>query len=129
MPTNPIITNPIVLPVATAPTALTPANPTVTSTSPSATVTVPNTSGAVTLQLVVTDNLGVQSEPATVTVEIQGPPTAVVSATPNPVAAGKPIALSGAGSTAAGAGSIASYSFTLVSATATPIVTQPVALP
>ena len=109
LPVNPIVINP----VGTG-TALSPTNPSVTTTTPSATVTVPNTSGSVTFQLVVTDNLGVQSAPATVTINIQGAPTAVISATPNPVAAGKPITLSGAGSTASGTGTISSFAFSLV---------------
>jgi hypothetical protein len=115
LPVTPILPiNPIVLnPVGTS-TALSPTSPSVTTTTPSATVTVPNTSGSVTFQLIVTDNLGVQSAPATVTINIQGAPTAVIAATPNPVAAGKPITLSGAGSTASGNGTIASFDFSLV---------------
>jgi hypothetical protein len=97
-----------------AATALSPTNPSVTTPTPTATVTVPNTSGSVTFQLIVTDNLGVQSAPATFTVNIQGAPTAVLTATPNPVAAGKPITLSGAGSKADGTGTIASFAFSLL---------------
>lgn len=87
----------------------------VTGSSPTATVTVPNQTGAVTFQLVVTDNLGQQSAPATVTVTIQGPPTASVAATPTTIKPGAPITLSGAKSTAQAPGSITTYTFTVVS--------------
>lgn len=123
-PIKPIAT-PTINPAATAvlnptggPTALSPSNPTVVTTTATAAVTVPNTSGSVTFQLVVTDNLGVASAPATVTIKIQGAPTAVLSGTPNPVAAGKTITLSGQGSSAADPGTIASYAYTLVTPTA-----------
>lgn len=112
VPVNPIVVNPV------GATPLSPTSPTVTTTTPTAAVSVPNTSGSVTFQLIVTDNLGVQSAPVTYTVNIQGAPTAVLTATPNPVAAGKAITLSGAGSTANGTGTIASYAFSLLSSTA-----------
>jgi hypothetical protein len=101
-------------PASTA--ALSPSNPSVTTPGPNVTVSVPNTSGAVTFELVVTDSLGNQSAPAFVTVEIQGVPVAVLTATPESVEPGAAITLSGAGSSSAG--SIASYTFTLVTAAA-----------
>ena len=95
-------------------TPLSPTNPSVTTTAPTASVavTVPNTSGTVTFSLVVTDNLGVQSAPAFATVTIQGAPVAVIAATPGTVAVGGAIELAGTGSTSSG--SIASYTFALV---------------
>lgn len=104
----------IPIPPVTTSTPLSPASPTVTTTAPtsSVSVTVPNTSGTVTFSLVVTDNLGVQSAPAFATVTIQGAPVAVIAATPETIAVGGAIDLSGAGSTSAG--SIASYTFALV---------------
>ncbi|MGD0096994.1 MAG: hypothetical protein ABSB60_10895 [Terracidiphilus sp.] len=74
-------------------------------------VTVPNTSGTVTFSLVVTDNLGVQSKPAFVTVTIQGTPVAVLSATPKEIAAGGAVKLAGDASTTSG--TITSYTFSL----------------
>jgi hypothetical protein len=65
----------------------------------------------VTFSLVVTDNLGVKSAPATATVNIQAPPTARLTATPSTVIPGGAIELSGGGSSSSG--SIASYTFTL----------------
>jgi len=107
---------PVITPTPSAAVELTPANPSTTVTAPvsSVAVTVPNTSGKVTFQLVVTDNLGQQSAPAYATVSIQGAPIAVLSATPGTVQAGGTIELSGAGSTSGG--SIASYTFSLVPA-------------
>jgi hypothetical protein len=115
-PTNPIGPIPPIhfpLPGGTT-TPLSPTNPSVTTTAPTASVavTVPNTSGTVTFSLVVTDNLGVQSAPAFATVTIQGAPVAVIAATPATVAAGGAIELAGTGSTSSG--SIASYTFALV---------------
>ena len=90
-------------PPAPAPIALNKANPSTSSASPTVAVTVPNTSGTVTFTLVVTDDLGNKSPtPATATVTIQGPPTAVLSATPTTVSAGGTIELSGATSTTTG---------------------------
>jgi len=86
----------------------------VSGSGSTATVTVPNKSGTVTFQLVVTDNLGQQSAPATVTVTIQGAPVANITATPNPVKAGAPITLSGAGSTAVSPGTLTNFTFSLV---------------
>lgn len=123
---DPVILNPINL---NLPTALSAANPTVTSANPQANVTVPNTSGSVTFQLIVTDNLGVASAPATFTVNIQGAPVAVLTGTPNPVGAGRTITLNGSGSKAADGGSIASYAYTLVTPANTspsPILTNPI---
>ncbi len=95
-----------------APTALTPQNPSVSGANATVLVTVPNTSGTVTFSLVVTDDLGVTSKPATVTVNIQGPPLAVLT-TPQPkVTAGSPIQLSGANSTSTG--TIRTFTFSLV---------------
>jgi hypothetical protein len=109
----PVITIPPIGGLPT-PTALSPGNPKVTTTAPtsSISVTVPNTSGQVTLSLVVTDNLGVVSQPSTVTINIQSAPVAVLTAASDTVAAGGPIQLSGAQSTSSG--SIASYTFSLV---------------
>lgn len=109
---------PIPAPVGTqapsAPVVLTPANPSTTVTAPASSVevTVPNTTGTVRFQLVVTDNLGQQSTPAYATVSIQGPPVAALTATPGTVQEGGAIQLSGAGSSSGG--SIASYTFSLV---------------
>jgi len=113
-PISPVI-NPIPIPIPIlVSTPLSPASPTVTTTAPTSSVlvTVPNTSGTVTFSLVVTDNLGVESAPAFATVTIQGAPVAVIAATPETVAVGGRIDLSGVGSTSAG--SIASYTFALV---------------
>jgi hypothetical protein len=86
---------------------------TVSTANSSMEVTVPNTSGTVTFQLIVTDNLGTKSVAATATVEIQGAPTAHLTATPAVVAAGGIITLDGAKSVAVAPGTIASYAFTL----------------
>lgn len=96
--------------------ALTPANPTTTVSAPasSVAVTVPNASGTVTFSLVVTDNLGVASPPVYASVSVQGPPVAMLTATPATVTQGGRIELAGAGSTSSG--SIASYTFSLVPA-------------
>ena len=115
----PIITLPPIItipPIGGLPTStpLSPTNPKVTTTAPtsSISVTVPSTSGQVTLSLVVTDNLGVVSQPSTITINIQSAPVAVLRAASDTVAAGAPIQLSGADSTSSG--SIASYTFSLV---------------
>ncbi len=99
-----------------APVVLSPSQPSTTTTAPTSTieVTVPNKSGPVVFSLVVTDNLGVKSQPAYATVNIQSPPVAVLVATPATVTTGGAITLSGAGSTSSG--SIASYTFSLVPA-------------
>lgn len=96
------------------PVALTPSNPSTTTTAPTSNVavTVPNTTGIVTFSLVVTDNLGVESAPAFATVTIQGPPVAVLAVTPTTLAEGGTIQLVGDKSTSAG--KIASYKFSLV---------------
>jgi hypothetical protein len=94
-------------------TELTAASPTITSATPTVEVTVPNTSGTVTFQLVVTDNLGTKSAPATISVEIQAAPKAELSATPTVIAAGGTITLSGTGSAAVAPGTIANYTFTV----------------
>jgi len=101
--------------IPTPPVALSPTNPSVTTPSPSVTVSVPATSGPVTFQLVVTDNLGNQSAPATITIEIQPAPVALLSTSTPSVRAGSPIELSGVSSTAAAPGTIISYRYTLVS--------------
>jgi hypothetical protein len=105
---------PIPIPPVTTPIELTPTSPSTTTTAPTSgvAVTVPNQSGTVTFSLVVTDNLGEASQPATVNVSIQGPPIAVLTATPTTIATGGTIELSGSGSTTSG--SIASYKFSLV---------------
>ena len=111
-----IATPPINVPEPATPVTLSPSNPSVTTPEPtsSVAVTVPNTTGAVRFLLVVTDNLGVDSAPAYATVTIQGPPVAVLTATPSPVTEGGTITLSGAGSSSSG--SIAKYTFSLVPA-------------
>ena len=101
--------------VLTPPVALSPTNPSVTTPSPNVTVSVPATSGSVTFELVVTDNLGNQSAPATITVEVQPAPVAVLSTSTPSVRAGAPIELSGVNSVAATPGTITSYRYTLVS--------------
>jgi hypothetical protein len=100
----------------TTPVTLTPSNPSVTTTAPTSSVevTVPNTTGTVKFTLVVTDNLGVQSAPASAQVTIQGPPTAALTATPATVTEGGTITLTGTGKTT---GSIQSYTFSLVPST------------
>ncbi len=110
------INAPVNTPTPSAAVELTPANPSITVTAPtsSVAVTAPNTSVAVRFQLVVTDNLGQESAPAYATVSVQGPPVAVLTATPGTVQAGNVINLSAAGSSSGG--SIASYKFSLVPA-------------
>ncbi len=95
-------------------TALSPQNPSVTTSAPnsSVSVTVPNTSGTVTFSLVVTDNLGVQSAPVFATVTIQGAPEGNLAVTPSVVMPGGAIELSAANSSSTG--SIVSYTFSLV---------------
>ncbi|HEX8713649.1 MAG TPA: hypothetical protein VF730_17360 [Terracidiphilus sp.] len=124
-PVVPPVPLPIPIPIPTpgpvgAPVTLTPSNPSTTTNAPtsSVAVTVPNTTGTVTFSLVVTDNLGVQSAPAFATVTIQGPPVAVLTATPATLAENGTIELTGAKSTSSG--SIASYKFSLVPASAPP---------
>jgi len=90
----------------------------VTVNVPTTTVTVANGPGtSVTFSLVVTDDLGQKSVPATATVTIQGLPTAKLTATPSAIAAGQPITLSGAGSAAAAPGTITTFTFSLVPGT------------
>ena len=87
-------------------------------TDPSASsvaVSVQDMTGVVNFNLVVVDNLGQQSTAAVAQVTIQGPPTAVLDASPSPVAEGGTITLDGSKSTSAG--SIASYTFTFVQVT------------
>lgn len=98
-------------------TAAAPTTFPVSGGSPTAVVTVPNQSGTVTFSLVVTDNLGQKSAPATVTVTIQSLPTAKITATPPTVAAGGAITLSGAGSTAAAPGTLTNFTFNVVAGT------------
>ncbi len=100
-------------PVPTSATHAMTAGTPIDSTTPTIEVTVPNTSGTVTFQLIVTDNLGTQSVAATATVEIQGAPTAELTATPSVVKPGETITLSGANSSAVKPGTIANYAFTL----------------
>jgi hypothetical protein len=96
--------------------ALSPANPTTTSSSPTVHVTVPNTTGVLMFELVVTDSQGNKSAPAAVQVEIQAstPPVAELTATPVVASVGAVITLNAAGSSAAAPGTIASYTFTLM---------------
>lgn len=96
------------------PTVLTPANSSTSTSAPvsSVAVTVPAQSGTVMFSLVVTDNLGVESAPASAAVTIQGPPVAVLTATPAAVAPGGAIELSGSGSTSTG--TIVRYTFSLM---------------
>ena len=116
-PIQPATISPIVPPVlpTTPPIALSSTNPSVTTPSPNITVSVPATIGPVTFQLVVTDNLGNQSAPATVTIEIQPAPVAVLSTSTPSVRAGSPIELSAVSSTAAAPGTITSYRCMLIS--------------
>jgi hypothetical protein len=104
---------PIPLPTPTV-TALSPANPSIGTTSPTVSVTVPASAGTVTFSLVVTDNLGVKSAPAYATVTVQAPPLAVLTASPATATEGGPIQLSGSASTSSG--SIVNYLFSLVPA-------------
>lgn len=114
---TPIPPHPVPTPVPPspgAPVALTPAKPSVTTNAPtsSVAVTVPKTTGKVTFALVVTDNLGVESAPAYVTVTIQGAPVAHLTAKPTTVGENGTIELSGGGSKSSG--KIANYKFSLV---------------
>lgn len=115
---------PVKLPVSTVTSGatttsvpLSTSSPSTSTTAPtsSVAVTVPGVTGSVRFSLVVTDNLGVQSEAAYATVTIQGPPTAVLTATPATVAEDGTITLSGAGSTSSG--TITNYTFSLAPAT------------
>jgi hypothetical protein len=118
--TPPATTPPAPPPPATIPTfALSPASPSTPQPVPPAVspsvvqVTVPNTSGQVTFSLVVTDNLGQQSQnKPTVTVTIQPPPVAALTGPTTPVPAGSPIQLSGTGSTPLA--NIKTFTFSLV---------------
>ena len=104
---------------ATTTVTLTPTSPSTTTTAPTSSVpvVVPGTTGTLKFSLVVTDNLGVQSQPAYATVTVQGPPVAVLAATPSPITEGGTITLSGAQSTSSG--SIAKYEFSFVPAVVT----------
>jgi hypothetical protein len=82
-------------------------------------VTVPNTSGTVTFQLVITDNLG-QSSTAQTTVTIQPGPNIEFTATPTVAAPGSTITLSAAGSSAAAPGALSTFQFSLVTPGAVP---------
>lgn len=106
---------PIPTPTPASAIALSPTNPSITTPSPNITVSVPATSGPVTFSLVVTDNLGNQSAPALITIEIQPAPVAVLSTSTPSVRAGAPIELSATSSVAAAPGTITSYRYTLVS--------------
>ena len=100
--------------VTTPVTALSPTSPNVPgTTSPTVEVTVPNTSGTVTFQLIVTDNLGQSSPAATATVTIQAGPAAKLTATPAVAKPGETITLSSAGSTAAAPGTLTGFQFSL----------------
>jgi hypothetical protein len=85
----------------------------VSSASPTTTITVPNQSGTVVIQLVVTDDLGQQSAPSTVTITIQGGPTALLTASATVIKPGEAITLSGAGSSAVAPGTITNYAFSV----------------
>lgn len=89
-------------------------NKPVDTTTPTVDVNIPNLApGTVcTFQLNVIDELGQESAPVQVTVEIQGLPVAKVTA-PKTAAAGKTFTLDGAGSTPQG--QIKSYRWTLLS--------------
>jgi hypothetical protein len=89
-------------------------NKPVDTTTPTVEVNIPNLApGTVcTFQLNVIDELGQESAPVQVTVEIQGLPVARVTA-PKTAAAGKTFTLDGAGSTPQG--QIKSYRWTLLS--------------
>lgn len=105
--------------MATTVVTLSSSSPSTTTTAPTSSVevTVPSVSGSVKFSLVVTDNLGQKSAPAYAEVTIQGPPVAVLAATPAVVAEDGTITLSGSGSTSSG--SIANYDFSYVPATVT----------
>jgi len=114
VPLPPIpIPNPVPTPPIAVPIPLTPTNPSTTTAAPnsSVAVTVPNQSGTVTFSLVVTDNLGIASQAATVSVTIQGPPVAKLSTTTPVVAPGGTIQLSGDGSVSTG--SLSTFKFSL----------------
>lgn len=100
-----------------ATTAAAAAAPTITFPQPGAsssiTVTAPATPGTLTFQLIVTDDLGQTSAPATATVVVQGAPTAVLTATPAAVKPGGTITLNGASSTAMAPGKLTTYAFSL----------------
>lgn len=91
-------------------------NKPVDTTTPTVEVNIPNLApGTVcTFQLNVIDELGQESAPVQVTVEIQGLPVAKITA-PKTAAAGKTFTLDGAGSTPQG--QIKSFRWTLLSAT------------
>jgi hypothetical protein len=72
---------------------------------------VPGATGKVTFSLVVTDNLGVQSAPAFITVTLQPAPVALIAANPTDAVEGSAINLTGAGSSSSG--NIASFKFSL----------------
>jgi hypothetical protein len=103
--------------MATTVVSLSSSSPSTTTTAPTSSVevTVPSVVGSVKFSLVVTDNLGQKSAPAYAEVTIQGPPSAVLDATPAVVTEGGTITLSGSGSTSSG--SIANYDFSYVPAT------------
>jgi hypothetical protein len=119
--TNLTVTNPVTEAVigtaATTATTLIPSNPSISSRAPGVAVTVPNQSRTVTFSLVVTDNLGQQSQPATFSVSIQPTPVAKLTATPTVSSAGGVIQFSGRGSVSGG--TIAKFKFTLLPSTVT----------
>jgi hypothetical protein len=106
----------VVPPTTTPPVSLTTANSPYSGTQVQP-VTVPNTSGTVTFQLVVYDNFNTPSAPVTATVTIQGAPVASLTATPGIVGPGNTITLSAGAKTA---GTISSYQYSLVPPTAVP---------
>jgi hypothetical protein len=103
-------------------TALTAADPSVTTTVNTAIVTVPNTSGMVTLQLVVTDAAGNVSAPALVQIGVKPtpPPVVTVAASPDMITPGEAISLTA--TSLSGSYMIAKYEWTLVTEEPTPVL-------
>jgi len=86
-----------------------------TSGTGAATVTVQGVAaGSATIVLTVTDSNGVSAS-ASQTLTVIAPPTAAISATPDPVTAGNSVSLSASGSTPAGNATLASYSWSISS--------------
>ena len=106
IPTLPITapTVPVIAPTATTTVSLSTASPSTTTNAPTSSVSVdvPGETGSLRFSLVVTDNLGQQSAPAYVTVNVQGLPIANITAAPTTIVEGGPVELSGAGSTSSG---------------------------
>jgi hypothetical protein len=90
----------------------TPATTTDSSVAVNLTGAQPSPGSVLTFQLIVTDDAGNRSAPATVAVTVHGTPTATISG-PATVAAGAPITLVGSGSEPGGR--ITNYTWQLVS--------------